>query len=135
MMAPGTQVQLGIKRGESLLTVPVILGTRPDGEKVATQSTPSINKFGLTVETLSPETAKSLGHGNEKGVVITQIDPVGTVGRIGIKKGALILSVNRKKVATTEEFVAALDTTDQKEGVLLEVKQDGAVRYVLIRGV
>jgi len=134
MMAPGAQIQLGIKRGESLLTVPVILGTRPDGDKVAAQTTPSINKLGLAVETLSPETAKSLGHGNEKGVVITQIDPTGTVGRIGIKKGALILSVNRKKVATAEEFVAALDTTDQKEGVLLEVKQDGAVRYVYIRG-
>ncbi len=134
LMSPGAQVHLGIKRGDSLLTVPVVLGERPEAQKVAQETTASVNKLGLVVEALSPDAAKSLGHGNEQGVVITKIDPKSPVGRIGIKKGALILSVNRQKVTTTEEFVTALGK-ETPEGILLEVKQDGAVRYVFLRGV
>lgn len=133
LMSPGSQVHLGIKRGDSLLTIPVILGERPEEQKVA-QETPTVNKLGLVVEALAPEAAKSLGHGNEQGVVITKIDPKGAVGRIGIKKGALILSMNRQKITTPDEFVAAL-AKDSQDGILLEVKQDGAVRYVFLRGV
>ena len=97
---------------------------------MAQEQQPLLTNLASLSKTLSPDAAKSLGHGNEQGVVLLQIDPKGTVGRIGIKKGALILSVNRQKVTTTEEFVTALGK-ETPEAILFEVKQDGAVRYVL----
>jgi len=135
MLAPGSKVNLGIKRGNDLITIPVVLGARPEVEKVSLVETPILSRLGLVVETLTPDAAKSLGHGDEEGVVVTKIDPKGAVGRIGIKKGALILSVNQKKISSPAEFQEVLEESSEKDGILLQVKQDGYVRYVYLRGV
>ena len=46
----------------------------PDGELSSTgETTQSLNKPGLTVQTLTPDLAKQFGLQNEKGVLLTLI--------------------------------------------------------------
>ena len=49
--------------------------------------------------------------GKRKGVVVTQVEPLGTAGRAGIREGDVILRINRKRtdsVAAYEKAISAL---------------------------
>ena len=56
-------------------------------------------------------------------MVVTKVDPSSSAALAGIKKGALILSVNRVKVSSLEEFNQAVAKTLPDRPLLLQVKQ------------
>ena len=74
--------------------------------------------------------ATKLGMPNEKGVVISKVDPSGVAAWAGLKKGALILEVNQKKVKTVDELTEALHATPAGRPVLFLIKQGDATRFV-----
>jgi len=53
-------------------------------------------KFGLHVETLSPERARQLGIEGQRGVVVSDVDPGSFAEDIGFEQGDVIVEVNQK---------------------------------------
>jgi serine protease Do len=133
LMAPGTEVRLEIKRGNEMKSLSLMLGTHPENDDKKGGETASTT-LGISVETLTPELAKTFAIQDEEGVVVTKVDPRGQAATLGIKRGALIMAVNQKKVTTPEGFRQAIAKKDERGGVLLLIKQEGAVRYIYIRG-
>jgi serine protease Do len=91
------------------------------GQKAARAS------LGVTVQTLTPEIARSLrlSDTNVRGVVVASVDSSSDAASKGIRTGDIILSVNQRAVATPEEAAAAVDAVRKagRTSVLLLVRR------------
>lgn len=83
--------------------------------------------LGMEVQTITPDMS------DEKGVLVTRVDPNSSASLVGIKKGALILAVNNQKITSKEEFLSIIKATLPGKPVLLLIKQGDAIRYISIR--
>lgn len=129
MMKPGTTALLSILRNGKPLDIKVEIGAFPSVQAEAGAKVKDL-KLGLEVETLTPETASKLGYRGESGVVISRVEPTGPAAWAGLKKGAIILEVNKRKIANLDEFDAALQETPSGKPVLLLIKQGDSTRFV-----
>ena len=128
LMRPGTVVTLTVLRNGKPLDIKVSLEQFPSTEIAA--ATARDNKLGIEVENLTADVASKLGYSNDKGVVISKVVPGGPASWAGLKKGALILEVNKKKTTTVDEFNGALQQTEANKPVLLLIKQGDVTRYI-----
>jgi serine protease Do len=131
-MAPGTTIKLGLVREGSEKTVKLTLGELPNAREARAETGQSGRK-GADEE---PRLGLSLApaDGNEKGVVVAEVDPSGPAADFGLKPGDVILEVAGKAVATPDELRKALGKAREegKHSVLMRVKSEQGTRYVAI---
>ncbi len=89
--------------------------------------------FGLTVQELTPDLAKTMGIDETSGLIITEVEPGSKADEMGLKRGDLILEAARKPVKTVEELRDILKKLKDKESVLLLIKRDTHTRYMILQ--
>lgn len=132
MMRPETKTVLTVLRQGQTLEIPVEVGRFIHEQEPATSSA-SKHALGLEVDDLNPEISQTLGYTNDKGVLITKVQTDSPAALIGIKKGALILAVNRHKIENKNQFYTAISNTPSGKPVLLHVKQGDRYFFVSIQ--
>ncbi len=96
------------------------------------QSAPPNGKLGLTLQPLSPAITRELELPEDsKGLVVTQVDPNGGAAQSGIRRGDVILEINREQVASLEEVKSALDKSGDNPITLL-VSRGGQTTYLTV---
>lgn len=130
MMKPGTKVNLTVLRKDQTITVPVTVGEFSDKSLTATSQN---NPFGIEVGNITPEIAQALGLSQGEGVVITKVNPTSAAAMAGLKKGALVLGVNRQRVSSVEEFNDAIAKTPKDSPLLLQIKQGDNYLFVSLQ--
>jgi len=132
--APGTKAELTVLRDGKEKTLTVTIGKLTPEQLASLEGggDNTLEKFGLTVQPLTPELADEFGYKNEKGVLITEVEPDSPAGVANLRRGDLIVEANRQPVATVSELRDAL--AKSKDSVLLLVKrQGGASLFVVLR--
>lgn len=130
---PGAKINLTILRDKNTLIIPVVIGQFPD-ERTPPLEEPAKNNFGFDVKTLTPDIASSLNLSpSDSGVVVSKVDPNTPASLVGLKKGALILSINQQPVANREEFYKQLKATPSGKPVLFLIKQGSMTRFVSLK--
>ena len=112
--APGTIAQLGIWRDGARVTVPVKLEELPSpvpsrpGTSVSVRPAAELSPgpLGVTVHDLTPILAKGLPDAMS-GVLLTDVDAAGPAQVAGLRKGYIVLEVNRHRIASEADFAAA----------------------------
>lgn len=132
MIKPGTKVVLTILRQGQSMEVPLVVGEFAESSEKPSAA-PQADSLGLEVDTLTPELARAAGNADAKGVIITRVQPGSPASFSGLKKGLLILGVNRQKVETKEQFYAAVKETPKGRPVLLQLKQGNSNLFVSIQ--
>lgn len=131
---PGTKTELTVFRdgAERKLTVQVgelnsqVLAAATGGREMS-------DELGMTVENLSPQTAKELGYsGDQGGVVVTSVQPDGLAAQAGIQPNDVILSMQDKPVANVAQFQTELGRHNLKDGVRITVQSGMMKRYVFL---
>jgi len=104
----------------------------PRGEA---QDEVSLDKVGIEVTDLTPELADQFGlNEGVKGVLITQVKFNTPAGLAGIKRGMVILKIDRTAVGSAKEAKTALEKGSLEKGILLQVRTPGgATEYILLR--
>src|SRR5205085_3474118 len=110
-----TQAQVGSKveityirdRKERKASVTVesmdrVFGNNSSAEAPSGESSPA--RFGLNVETLSPERARQLGMEGQRGVLVANVDAGSFAEDIGFQQGDVIVEVNQKGVESYNEL-------------------------------
>jgi len=136
----GTRVPVEIIRDGRRQTLQVLVGQRPTEEELAAQSgaTPDQNQalgeegpvvpgtaLGLSLQPLNPQIIRALNlPETTRGVVVTSVDPNSDAAEKGVRRGYVIISVNRQPVTTPAQVVAAVDAARRagRTSVLLLVK-------------
>jgi serine protease Do len=131
MMKPGTKVNLTVLRKDQTINIPITVGAYTDSTSQPAAS--SDTQFGIEVGSLTPEIAQKLGYTQDQGVVITKVMPGSAAEMAGLKTGALILGVNRKKITTVEEYKQAVGNTPKDNPLLLQIKQGENYLFVSLQ--
>ena len=140
----GSKQKVGIIRSGKPQTLEVVVKSLPEELGVASVPSRGSNgrgssgfvskELGLGVGELTEDAARQLGSQGTSGVLITDVAPRGIASLAGIRRGMLILEVERKPVKSAAEFEAALKGKSLSEGVLLTLRTGEGIQYVLLRG-
>jgi serine protease Do len=111
---PGTVVRLGVWRDGSRLMIPVKLEELPSSAaprpavaaNVRPAANPSAGPLGVAVHDLTAPIAKMLPDAMS-GVVLSDVDPAGPAQVAGLRKGYIVLEINRRRTASESDFAAA----------------------------
>ncbi len=140
----GTRVPLEIIRDGRRQTLQVQVGQRPTEEELARQGGGGEDEgqamqeevpvapgsaLGLSLQPLNPQIVRALNlPATVRGVVITSIDPGSDAAEKGLRRGDVIISVNRQAVTTPQQVLSAVDTARRagRSSVLLLVKRGQA---------
>ena len=131
LMDPGATVDLAIWRNGETLHLKITIGTHPSSP--SNDMVQLFDKLGFEVKELTSEYADELGYKNEKGVLVSKVDPRSLAAMAGLRPGSLIKAVNRKEVTSLLEFFSGLKDAMKEDRILLLVKQGQVTRFVSIR--
>jgi serine protease Do len=116
------QVTLKVLRDKQPMELPVTIAELQDDETQVAASGDS-EKLGLTVQTLTPEIAENLGVEEAKGVVVTAVESGSPADEAGLRRGDVILEVNRQAVEDADNYKAALKKGEKGKNVLFLVRR------------
>ncbi len=135
MIAPGTSVKLKLLRDHQERDVTVALGESPNKPETevgsAGQAAPG-PRLGMSVEQLTPQITRQLGLPSETtGVVVTEVTPGGPAQEGSVQRGDVIQEVDRKPVATVDQFQRAIQQAGNQP-VLLLINRGGQHLYTVL---
>jgi serine protease Do len=119
----GKAVKVKVIRDKKTETLSVTIKELKD-EEVAASENPEEEGFGLTVQNLTPDIAESLGIGSDvKGVVVAAVEPGSSADDAGLRRGDVILEVNREAVKDVTAYRKALKAVGKGKNVLFLVRR------------
>ncbi len=78
-------------------------------------------EFGLHIESLTPERAKSVGVEGQKGVLVSEVEPTSFAEDINFTQGDVISEVNGQSVTTVEDYRKTVSKLKAGENVVFKV--------------
>ena len=130
--SPNDRVVLTIIRDGKQRNITVTLGERPVEGQIASNygnNKKQEKRAGdITVTALSNEDARSLGVSS--GVVITDIDTKSNAYGAGLRKGDVIVWVNRKSIANPDEFYQTYNKVKKGDLVAFKILSRSGSRFI-----
>jgi serine protease Do len=125
------KVGVKILRDKKEITLTIPVGEMKDEEVVA--STAEKGELGLTVQQVTPQVAESLGLERAEGVVITAVEPGSAADDAGLRRGDIILEVDRKAVRKVPDFRKAVGEVKKGKGVLFLVRRGESTLFLALK--
>lgn len=128
----GSKVQISYMRDRKEMQTSVTVESRdqvfsgnPSGKENSSSDESSPVRFGLHVETLSPERARHLGLQGQRGVIVSGVEPGSFAEDIGFLQGDVIVEVNRNAVESYGDLRQELSGLHAGQEVVFKVlRQD-----------
>lgn len=132
-LPPGSTIDMGIRRGDSTLSLKVV--TRPLGDLMGEDFESS--DWGFTIKAITHSMQVENQLKDTLGVFVEGVKRVGAADDGGLRPGDVIVSLNKENVNTLADFVRLYNdlTSGKTDKVLLEVKRGGSSRLVVIKPV
>ncbi len=128
----GKKVDVKVLRDKKPTMLQVTIQELKEEETAA--SSEESEDLGLTVQPLTPEIAESLGiEGDEKGMVITSVENGSPADEAGLRRGDVILEVNRKPVGDLGAYRKALHSSEKGKSILLWVRRGDNTIFVAVK--
>ena len=125
------KVRMKILRDKKEIALSVAVGELKEEEVVA--AVPEKGELGLTVQRLTPQMAESLGLEKSEGVVITSVEAGSAGDEAGIRRGDIILEVDRKAVRNVDEYKKAVAGSRKGRGVLFLVRRGDSTIFLALK--
>jgi serine protease Do len=130
--APNTKAKVEVIRSGKRQTLTVQVGTMPGEAEEETKVVAS--ELGLSVQTLTPELADQFEWPREeKGVLITGVEPGSAAEDGGLRRGDLIKEMDHKAVQTVDEYRRQLQKAKQGEAILFLIKRGNQTFFVTVK--
>ncbi len=127
----GTEVTLGVRRDGILQTLKVKTSERPSDPRAQNGAAGAENgsegKFGLRLQSLTPQIAEQLGYTGTGKVVVAGVQPGSPAELAGLQRGDVLVEVDRQRVQSPADVAHAfgdgkvLLRVDRKEGSFFTV--------------
>ena len=125
------KVRMKVLRDKKETVLNVAVGELKDEEVVATA--PEKGELGLTVQRLTPQMAESLGLERVEGVVVTAVEPGSAGDEAGIRRGDIIVEVDRKAVRSIDDYKKAVAGVRKGRGVLFLVRRGDSTLFLALK--
>jgi serine protease Do len=127
----GKSARLNILRDGKQIPITVKIGELKDEEVLA--SRPQPGKLGLTVQNVTPEVAQSLGLDRADGVIITDVQPQSVASEAGLRRGDVIVEVDRRRIGNVVDFRKAVDTAKPGANLLFLIRRGGSSLFLALK--
>lgn len=131
LTAPGTKVKLTVLRDGGREIVKVKIGKLETDKSSAKSGSSDLPKLGLSLQQLTPELAERFGYAEEKGLLVSGVESDSLAERAGIRRGNLILEIDRQRVTSVKEAQKLLNMKNKTH--LFLVRQGQGTRYIAIK--
>jgi serine protease Do len=125
------KVRMKVLRDKKEVSLNVAVGELKDEEVVA--SVPEKGELGMTVQKLTPQLAENLGLDKPDGVVVTAVEPGSAADEAGIRRGDVIVEVDRKPVRGVEDYRKAISGSRKGRGVLFLVRRGESTLFLALK--
>ncbi|MFO7761462.1 MAG: DegQ family serine endoprotease [Thermodesulfobacteriota bacterium] len=126
----GKDVQITVFRDGKEKKFSVTVGKLEDKE-LSREAETKTTEMGLSLQKLTPELAQSLNVDETEGIIITDVKRGSTGHLAGLRRGDIILEINRKEVKNLKDFSKAIE--ESGGSILMLIKRDDHTRFVVIR--
>jgi serine protease Do len=94
-----------------------------------------LDKLGVEVADLTPETARQFGYQEgTKGVVVTRVQPDSPAADAGLRRGMVLVKADKRRVKDAGALREVVAKTTSDKGVLLQVRTpEGGTDYLLVK--
>jgi serine protease Do len=89
--------------------------------------------LGLTVRSLTKETADQYGVEQVPGVIVTEVERGSVAERRGLRPGDVITEVNHTPVTSPKDFREAVNNSDVKKGVIIILTSRETIRSEVLK--
>jgi len=130
---PGKEVTLTVRRDGREQTLQVKVGRMPE-ERAARGDRPEPaqgGKWGLALRALDAAAAKRLGLRPAHGVLVAAVQPGSPAAQAGVRRGDVILEVNKRQVTSVAEAQEAV-RKDQDGSLLLLLRRGASSLYAAL---
>jgi serine protease Do len=128
---PGNGVDIKVKRKEKDLTFKVTVGKMPTEEPVAVTPPEGLERYGFSVQDLTPELRERL-EVEKGGVLVSTVEPEGSAFRRGLRRGDVILEVNRQPVESRRDLLRLIGESRPETDLLLLVQRGKSTRFIVV---
>jgi serine protease Do len=118
----GKEVVVEVIRDKQRVTLTITIAELKD-EEVEVASAAEGPSLGLTVQTLTPEIAENLGVEETAGVVVTAVEGGSPAEDAGLRRGDIVLEVNRRAVKDANAYRKAIRESEQGKNLLFLVRR------------
>jgi serine protease Do len=94
---------------------------------------PAKEWFGLRVSMVTPDIAKQLGLAKAEGVIIEGVEMGSAAQGAGLRKGDVILEVNRQRIKDENDYRDAMEKVTLDQGILLLISREGSTFFVSLK--
>jgi serine protease Do len=119
----GKTTEITVLRSGREKNFQVEVGRRPDKD-LASKGTMK-EPLGISIANLTSQMMKQFGLSSDKGVIVVAVQGESKAQKAGIRKGDIILKLNRKAVGNLEDFNRLIGETDDGDTVTFLIKRPG----------
>ena len=132
-MPPGTEVSLTVMRDGEEKEIAVVTRAR-DPQETAAQPDPEVREqAGLEVADVTPDLQRQLRlPADTEGVLVRAVEHGSPAWRAGLRRGMVILTVNRTDITSVADFDAALTEARGGQAMMLVHLPRAGRRYVVM---
>jgi len=128
---PGTAVRLKVLRDRQEQLVSLEMGELKDSEPKAE---PAGSRYGLTLDGVTRDLVKQFNLKIDTGVVITNVETGSPAARDGLRKGDVVLEIERAPVSTMDAFKSVVTKLNPSDPVLLLILREDQSFYTILHG-
>jgi serine protease Do len=125
------KVKMKVLREKKEVVLTVAVGELKDEQVAAT--TPEKGELGLTVQRLTPQIAESLGLDKTDGVVVSAVEPGSAADEAGVRRGDIILEVDRKAIRTVDDYKKAIAAVSKGKGILFLIRRGESSLFLALK--
>ncbi len=129
---PGHKAKVDILRDGKKQQLTVELGEKKEEATLASLPKEPETFLGLNVQTLTPELAERFRLKEEKGVLITKVEPDSPAEQ-DLREGDLIKEIDHEPINTVEEFNRIAVKLKDSDNILIRVVREGRAFYVVLK--
>ena len=89
--------------------------------------------MGSQVQEITPELARQMRLPDTQGVLVSQVEPGQAASRAGIRRGDVVIEIDRQPVRNKEDYDRIASQLQNKDSVLMLIKRNGSSMYIPVQ--
>jgi serine protease Do len=127
--AVGKSVDIAVIRESKELHVTIKVEEMTE-ERMASQSSASIQSYGMKVDNITPQLRQQFGTSEKTGVIVMGVEEGSLAAESGIQSGDVIKEVNRKSVNNMADYNQVMEGTGKGKPLLMLLKRGKQTFFV-----
>jgi serine protease Do len=137
LLPPDSKATLDILRDGREKKVQVTIGEQPSNFSTAAagkaiKEKETLDKYGLTLQELTPELAEKFEYKSKSGLIISDVQAGSPADFAGLKPGYLVEEIDKMKVQSLDDLKKALAKVGKSGKILLRVRFGDYSTYVVL---